>query len=367
LDPIEEFDCGEVTGAVDWTKVTTDSVDAPSGARCARIHCTLTGRGSAWFDDIYAGRIGTPTIAIAKSDAPDPVKPGRSLVYTVAYSNIGDGPATDCVITETYDENVGFDDAAPPPEGGSAQRVWRVDALQPGDSDFIVITVTVNSPLTDVKTLTNWVEMDCKETVPAITATTTEVFRKPKVYLPLVLRNFRAFCNGGFETGDFACWTHGGEMTQSVQSARVYQGACAALLGNPDYPCRPEDGWKIPVGEAWMCQTFSVPSCLKPELSFKYRIFSNDVLSDAKWDSFDVRVNGSLILRYGNDEWDEADCDRETWDSEWKDSSDPHPGCNCDLSAHKGENAQVCFQNESRVDHYYNTWTYVDQVAVTCK
>jgi hypothetical protein len=178
-------------------------------------------------------------------------------------------------------------------------------------------------------------------------------------YLPLMMNDFAIFCNGGFETGDFACWTDNGDLARSVQSSIVYDGSYAALLGSPHYSCR--DG--VPVGETSIAQFLIVPSCSKPVLSFEYRIFSSDVLRDDKWDSFDVFVDNdftkTLILRDGNTVWSTASCDQ-TWDSGWKHFS-------YDLSRYSGNTIEVSFHNVNRADHWYNTWTYVDQVEVICQ
>ena len=357
-DPIAVYTSSIVTGSSGWTEVLGGGV-APQSAQCARIRCEFTRRGTAWFDEIYAGLDEIPTLTISKSDTPDPVKPGQNLVYTITYGNIGHVAATDVVITETYDKNVNFRGADPTPVSDSGNRVWRVDPLGPGADGSVVVTVQVTT--TAVGVLTNCVEIGCKQRGPISTCTTTTVHPPSTMtYLPLILKDFRVLYNGGFETGDFTCWAHGGELDQSVRcgTAYVYEGNCVALLGNPDYPC----GNGVPKGTAWVSQTFSVPSCPKPVLSFEYRIFSNDKWkpSSEEWDSFDVYVNNTLILSEGNKLWDKADCYRAPWDSTWRSVS-------YSLSAYKGQNIQVSFHNVNRKDRYYNTWTYVDQVAVTCE
>ena len=78
-----------------------------------------------------------------------------------------------------------------------------------------------------------------------------------------------------------------------------------------------------------------------------------------KYDSFDVYVNGELILRAGNDEWEKAKCDSPHWDSGWRQVIHP-------LDKYRGEFVEISFQNVIRYDWWHNTYTYVDNVQITC-
>ena len=232
--------------------------------------------------------------------------------------------------------------------------------LGPGASTPITLTVTTaaspgsNATATVVITAVSGLDPSEKDT--AVDRITFQVDQTPnKAYLPLTMRNYRPLCNGGFETGDLTCWAGGGALKRSVQAGTAYAGTYAALLGDPAYTCR----GGVPVGEAWIGQTVSVPPCANPTLSFRYRIGSNDRLSGDKWDSFDVYVNDTLILRDGNTAWALASCDLAAWDSGWRDFT-------YDLGAQGGQNVQISFHNVSRKDQYYNTWTYLDQVQLTC-
>jgi len=356
--PIEEVPSSQVDGSNDWMTVTGSAV-APSGAHCARVYCKLRGQGTARFDGVSVHLVGTPTLEITKTDDPDPVEPGQSLIYTINYSNTGEGPATEVVITETYDANVRFNDADPTPEPDSGNRVWKIGTLIPGEGNSIVITAMVSSDVIGGPTLTNLVKMVCSGT-DSVSATATTVVSTTAVtktvYLPFLLRDFHSLCNGGFETGDFMCWAHGGGLGESVQCGIgiAYKSDCAALLGNPDYLC--VNG--VPIAEVWIKQKFSVPSYCSPTLSFKYNIFSEDKL--VSWsDSFDVFIDNTRILSDGN-KFRKESCDIPAWNAGWKDFS-------YDLNVYQGQNIYVSFHNANREDQWYNTWTYVDQVEVICK
>lgn len=181
--------------------------------------------------------------------------------------------------------------------------------------------------------------------------------KKPetRIHLPIVLNNYRPVVNGGFEQG-WRGWTHGGELHQSICSDAdfVHSGSRSALLGDPNYECKKG----VPVGSAWMSQTFVVPSHMEsPQLSFYYRIFSEDKFVEDKFDSFDVYINETLILRTG-DPGDEYGCDRPADDLGWQHFDE------WDLTGYRGQYITVKFYNVSRHDTWYNTWTYVDDVQI---
>lgn len=156
-------------------------------------------------------------------------------------------------------------------------------------------------------------------------------------------------CNGGFED-NFDCWQHGGELDQSV---KCNGDQCYAVLGNPDYLCY----GGVPVGKAWIKQTFEVPQEISPTLSLRYRVFSQD-LDLQECDYFQVAINGQLLPeRYGNFEWNEPSCDREPWDSDWQTLS-------LDLNAYRGEEIEASFHSVNGTQPYYNTWTYVDGIRI---
>jgi len=155
-------------------------------------------------------------------------------------------------------------------------------------------------------------------------------------------------CNGGFEKRNFECWEHGGELRQEIEC----EGSqCYVVLGDPRYKC--EDG--VPVGEAWIKQSFQVPQTISPTLSLRYRVFSYDVVSA---DFFEVVINGKPGGRFGNTEWHQSSCDGAAWDSGWQ-------GREFDLSLYRGEMIEVYLRNVNRQpDKWWNTWTYVDDVVV---
>jgi outer membrane protein assembly factor BamD (BamD/ComL family) len=153
-------------------------------------------------------------------------------------------------------------------------------------------------------------------------------------------------CNGDFEDS-FECWQHGGEMDQSVECDG---DGCFAVLGNPGYKC--EGG--VPVGEAWIKQSFQVPDTISPTLSLRYRVFSYDL---DNYDSFLVKINGKPVGEYGNTKWETSSCDREAWDSGWQ-------FVDFDLRPYIGEEVELSLHDVNGQHGWWNTWTYVDDLEV---
>jgi len=167
-----------------------------------------------------------------------------------------------------------------------------------------------------------------------------------------LLTLFRAeptLCDGG--NGNFErrleCWQSGGQL---AQSARCEGGQCYAVLGSPDYEC--EGG--VPVGEAWIEQSFQVPQAVSPTLSLRYCIFSYDL---NEYDFFQVSINGQPVGQFGNTDWEKSDCDREVWDSGWRSAQ-------FDLSAYSGQTITVALHNVNGMHEWWNTWTHVDDVEI---
>jgi tetratricopeptide (TPR) repeat protein len=173
-----------------------------------------------------------------------------------------------------------------------------------------------------------------------------QVVRKPVEPTPTPTPEPPELCNGAFEN-NFECWQHGGELDQSVECDG---DGCFAILGNPGYEC--EGG--VPVGEAWIKQSFQVPDTISPTLSLRYRVFSHDL---DNYDFFQVSINDDLVFQDGNTEWNVSSCDGEVWDSgerSWE----------LDMSPYIGKRIELSLRNVNGEHEWYNTWTFVDDVEV---
>jgi len=202
--------------------------------------------------------------------------------------------------------------------------------------------------------------------VPTGTVTPTPTSTPPireRHLLPLILKNHSntgtlALCNGGFETGNFACWSHGGVLDSRVAgSDDPFNpfGSFAARLGEPDYP----QGY-VPVGRAWMSQVVTVPSS-SSKLQFSAFVYSYDIkgYDEVEYDSLDVSVDDRAVLVSIGNPAESTNCDR-LWQSGIIIQS-------IDLSEYgisAGDAVQIRFSNWNRTAPECNTWSYVDDVRV---
>lgn len=107
-----------------------------------------------------------PVLGIYKKADPDPVKAGGFLNYTLIYENLGSENAHGIKIKESYDRNVSFVSAEPPPDVGT-QDVWSFEALSKGESGAIKIRVLTSPLLEPGQKITNMAEIKCSENASA--------------------------------------------------------------------------------------------------------------------------------------------------------------------------------------------------------
>jgi len=181
--------------------------------------------------------------------------------------------------------------------------------------------------------------------------------------------------NGGFETGDTSGWeTSGSGPLHAPQAVarEPHAGSYDLLLGTPDV-CNAPDPGATGNHASIARQTIYVPDVEgTPVLKFSYRMLTYDHLTwtDGRLgDSFDVQVGGELALHdnYENLPNPSPGCGN-LQDSGWREPGNPWGGevdSNVlDLSEWKGKAVEIRFENWTRWDGYYNTWTYIDDVRV---
>ncbi len=168
---------GTLTGTVSGTIVLTVSVPItlPNGLLLTNT-ATIGSDQTDPLSTQITTTVAAPVLALSKQDAPDPVIAGATLIYTLTYTNSGDAPAGDAVVTDVLDSRVIFVAASPAPAGGEGQtRYWHLGSLPPSSSGDVIVTVTVQSGLEEGTVLTNTAFIDSQETAPLSTVQTTTV------------------------------------------------------------------------------------------------------------------------------------------------------------------------------------------------
>jgi hypothetical protein len=198
--------------------------------------------------------------------------------------------------------------------------------------------------------------------------------------LPLQAHTPVMVTNGMFEAGDLTGWTvKEDDLPEQVVD---FEGSKMARLGVPDIcntanPDTPGDH------SAAITQSIPIPNVPgTPVITFRYRIYTYDHVTwtdgNTLGDSFDVYVNGQLALRDNYENYPERSpgCSGEPQDSGWLTPGNPwfgneesslgesHPEMFTLSDDLKGQTVEIRFELWARVDGYYNTWAYVDDVLV---
>jgi len=113
---------------------------------------STTDRSDAyWNTDLSKADVG-----IVMSDSVDPVHPGDSLTYTLQVTNHGPNDVINVFIQDILPDGVTFTDAFPAQTGIAGHTLWwNFTSLAVGDSEQIIINVTINND-TNAGVITNY-------------------------------------------------------------------------------------------------------------------------------------------------------------------------------------------------------------------
>lgn len=205
-----------------------------------------------------------------------------------------------------------------------------------------------------------------------------------RVRLPTTVYDFLVLQNGDFDLGvdmfgkpvGWQAYSGGPEglsyrvvstnPTKPVKDTSIPQGKYSMLLGNPNYPC---SATGVPLGYAAVEQKMSVPNLpdgTEIRLAFKYVIYTQDGGADNEgYDRFEVYIDDGSESRMVF--WDgrtESSVSCANWHrlpaSGWLEKE-------IDLTQpvdYRGKQITIIFQNWSRFDHWFNTFTYLDDVRL---
>lgn len=204
-----------------------------------------------------------------------------------------------------------------------------------------------------------------------------------KVRLPAVPQDYSALQNGDFESGldssggpaGWLAYSGGQEglsfelvssnPTEPELDTDIPSGNYSMLLGNTGYPC---SSTGVPLGFAAVEQAFTVPNVpdgTPLHLDFNYVIYTQDGSSSIAYDRFEVYLDDGTgpVLAFA-DGRAESDVSCSFW---YRLPATGWQQAGIDLIQpvdFRGKTVTISFQNWNRYDHYYNTFTYLDDVKL---
>jgi len=171
--------------------------------------------------------------------------------------------------------------------------------------------------------------------------------------------------NGDFEQPLGSEW----QIQDIGGQCRPVRGIVQSPVGGSTYAtvlgC-PNQETSAAVGASMVCQTINVPGSANmpsPMISFRYRIFTYDVLWSQRYnrfyDSFNVglALAGAIAPTYVYTDGNPSQNYGVLTDLGWRAGA-------IDVRAYAGRELRVCFANITRVDTLFNTWTYIDDVRI---
>ena len=168
------FSGGTVGGGASCT-VAADVTSSTVGAHVNTSGNLTSSAGNSGTATATLTVEASTTLEVTKSDFPDPVAPGGALLYTIRITNTESNPATNLVVTETYDPQFQFGSAIPPPTTSS--NIWSFASLPAGGEVVISISGTVSAMAQNGDVLTNTVTVvstNAASGVASATAPTVE-------------------------------------------------------------------------------------------------------------------------------------------------------------------------------------------------
>jgi len=183
--------CSEDSGIVTWNLGTLDPVASGVVTLVVQVnspqpdHTPLENHVEIGDDDgefaqfDYSGFVGSGhTLALTKSDSPDPVQAGGQIVYTLDYGVSGNENAAGVLITDTVPASTTFASCTGGCTGPDVNGVltWTIGAVNAGSGGSVQFSVDVADPLPDGAEIYNaaWIS-DTNGGAPAGDGETTTV------------------------------------------------------------------------------------------------------------------------------------------------------------------------------------------------
>ena len=138
---------------------------------------TITSQEGTGDSDTATSLVNSsPVLSFSKSDSPDPVLAGGTLIYTLTVTNTGTTTATTVMVTDTLDANTTYLAANPTPVGEPCSICqFNLGPIAVGISNTITVAVTVDPTTPHATTLTNFATISAVETTTLTISETTTV------------------------------------------------------------------------------------------------------------------------------------------------------------------------------------------------
>lgn len=164
------------------------TVDAPLSdhtllTHTAAISATARTRAAA----LLTSTVIAPHLALAMSDAPDPVEADAWLTFTFVYTNSGDGYAASATLTATLPEHANFDSCSPAPcdQNGSVVE-WDLGQVAGQSDGTALLVMRVDNSLDNGTILSGSSRLEAAaEMVEASAGLTTMVSSRPSIWVDL--------------------------------------------------------------------------------------------------------------------------------------------------------------------------------------
>ncbi|HEY4688986.1 MAG TPA: hypothetical protein VIK33_06720 [Anaerolineae bacterium] len=223
----------------------------------------VSAAGAASAQAIHVVNVTSAAVLTIDKTGHGATMPGYTVVYRLNYANIGNAPATNARVTETYPSGLTFVAASPAPSAGN--NVWNLGTIVPPANGTIVVTLTVGVGVPFGTLLTNTVAFGSDEAGPVVDAFTTRV---GPVYLPLVMKNYTARPN--LVVQNIVVTPASPVATQStlISVTIANTGPATAPAGfwidlyvDPSGVPQPGQPWNetAPVGKAWVLRSPLLP------------------------------------------------------------------------------------------------------------
>jgi uncharacterized repeat protein (TIGR01451 family) len=289
-----------------------------------------------------------PVLEINKTSNPDPVLAGGTLNYSISVNNTGNATATNVTVTETYDANVTFVTAVPAPSHGN--DTWVFATLNPSETRWINISVSVNASVLNGTVLHNVVNVTCDEGASDFDTEDTTVLLPPVLEINKT-SNPDPVPAGGTLNYSISVNNSGNAIATNVTVTETYDGNVAFVFAVPA-PSQDNDTW----------------------------VFATLNASETRWINISVTVNasvpnGTVLHNIVNVTCDEGVTDSDTEDTtvlsalapvleiNKTDNPDPVPaGGTLNYSIHVNNTGNATATNVTVTEKYDENVTFVAAV-----